>query len=113
MRQHRQEEVSMRVTVIIGLLFCSVAAYAVDRPHDLAAVAAQQHRAQCPAPNTLDAAHCHHQFADGCGKPGSHYDPYLAFLKNQTISPTDADAQMKRTFRAIGDFTALDHATQP
>jgi hypothetical protein len=102
----------MRATVIIGLLFFSVAAHPVDRPQALAALAAQQQRAQCPAPNTLDSAHCHHQFPDGCAKAGSHYDPYLAFLKNQTISPADANSQIKRTFRSLADFATLDHATQ-
>jgi len=103
----------MRITLIIGLLFFSVAAQPVDRPHALAAMAAQQQRAQCPAPNTLDAAHCHHQFPDGCAKAGSHYDPYLAFLKNQTVSPSDADAQIQRTFSSLADFATLDQATQP
>lgn len=102
----------MRTTIIIGLVLFSVGAQPPDRPQTLAAKAPQQHRAQCPTPNTLDAEHCHEQFPDGCAKPGSHYDPYLAFLKNQMIPPADADTQIKRTFSSLADFATLDHATQ-
>jgi hypothetical protein len=101
------------------LLFAVLAAAAphpsaaTDRPHQLAAEASQQKRGQCPTPNKLDAAHCHQQFPDGCAKPSSQYDAYLSFLKNQTISPAAADAQIKRTFNSLADFATLDRSTQP
>src|SRR5260370_36516724 len=81
-----------------------------DRPHALAARASQQKAIQCV--NISDAAHCH-QLPAGCAtKPNPGYDAYLAFFKNQTISPQDADAQVRQTFTKLTDITALDTRKQ-
>ncbi|HXI98350.1 MAG TPA: hypothetical protein VNG73_05350 [Gemmatimonadaceae bacterium] len=99
----------------VGLLFlCAVtlvAAPPTDRPHKLAAQAASQKVATCG--HIQNATDCHH-LPDGCEpKPHPGYDPYLSFLKNQLIDPASADPQIKHTFTALTDFTALDTAVQP
>src|SRR5947207_2802561 len=81
-----------------------------DRPHALAAEAANQTPAHCT--NIKDEVQCH-KLAAGCGTsqhPG--YDAYLAFFKNQTITPLSADGQIRRTFTKLSDFVALDVAAQ-
>jgi hypothetical protein len=83
-----------------------------DRPDELAAQAAHQAVAKC-SPAIKNAAQCH-KLLDGCATTQkSDYDPYLAFLKNQTIDPPSADALVKQTFTALTDFTALDTKVQP
>lgn len=81
-----------------------------DRPHMLAAQSASQKVATCK--NIQNQSECHH-LADGCEpKPHPGYDPYLSFLKNQTIDPASADALKKRTFTKLADLVALDLAAK-
>jgi hypothetical protein len=86
------------------------AAPPLDRPHTLAAQAPSQHATLCV--HVTDAATCH-QLPAGCGPPEHQgYDPYLAFLKNQTIDPASASALVKHTFTRLSDITALDASTR-
>ena len=88
-----------------------LAAPPLDRAHTLATQALSQQVATCTTIHS--ETDCHH-LPDGCEpKPHPGYDPYLSFLKNQTIDPPSADAQVQHTFTTLADFTALDAAVQP
>jgi hypothetical protein len=60
-----------------------------------------------------NATNCHQTFAEGCttSQQPNTYDPFLNFLKNQTITPAAADAQIVRVLSSLQAFQTFDQAS--
>ena len=92
--------------VVLACAVLGISPYllSVDRAHELAGKAADQHPVTCPATGmTLQT--CHDKFPDGCSSAASpSYDAYLDFLKDQ--DPGAALASSKDLGKS--DFPTLE-----
>jgi len=105
----RRGTIALSFALFLPLAF----AQSSNRPATLAAQAASVKGELCHG--IKDFAACH-KLPSGCtvnkSNDPTQYDAYLAFLKNQKISPADADAIVAHTWTKLTDFTNLDKATQ-
>jgi len=96
------------ITILLMAICAVTPLSAQDRAHKLAKKAKTVHTNTCEGVD--DSESCHSTYAEGCttSTKQNTYDPYLAYLKNQTSFPKHVTPV--KTLTSLADFQNFDQA---